>query len=81
MADTTDEFGGETVYVKETSNGYTERIAYTPADHVNLRARGWAVKGSKGAPRGKVAPRTSEADSNESAASIRAHAEGQGKNK
>jgi hypothetical protein len=70
------ELAGETVYVKNTEQGLKERIAYTPSEHVNLIARGWVAKGSPGAPKGRVAKVVSEGDSNRSAASVRAHHDG-----
>jgi hypothetical protein len=36
-----DDLGTEVVYVREHDGKTQERRAYTPADHVNLQARGW----------------------------------------
>ncbi len=46
----------ENVYVKVGERGLLiERTANSPRDHVNFRATGWVLKGSKGAPTKKDA--------------------------
>jgi hypothetical protein len=67
----------ENVYVKIGQDGqYIERTAGPrEIDHINLRALGFVLKGSKGAPKpsqGEVPP---PADSNEAPTSVRAAAE------
>ena len=44
-----DDLGNEVVYVREKDGKTQERRAYTPADHVNLQARGW-VRRDKQSP-------------------------------